>query len=123
MHVNSGRLYVTDLYGTPAVKVFDTSGSYLFGFAGHDIERADMSFPSGLAVIANDRGEPNIWVVDGLRQVIKVFDSEGEFIQLVGGFGINPGEFRYPSDIVTLTDSIIYVVERVGNRIQRFDIK
>lgn len=123
VHVQSGRVYVTDLYAKPAVKVFDTSGTYAFGFGGHEIEKADMSFPSGLAVISDSAGEASLWIVDGLRQVIKVFHSEGDFAYLVGGYGVRPGEFRYPADIATLNDSVFYVIERIGGRIQRFDIK
>jgi hypothetical protein len=121
--VHAGRLYVTDLYALPSVKVYDTAGTYLFGFGGHDVERGDLSFPSGLAVLEVDPGEVTIWIADGLRQVIKVYDSAGSFLQLVGGFGLRPGEFRYPADLATLGDSVLYIVERVGNRIQRFDIK
>lgn len=123
VHVYSGRLYVTDLYAKPAVKVYDTSGTFAFGFGGHEIEKADMSFPSGLAVFPDSTGTDELWIVDGLRQVIKVFDGEGVFRQLVGGYGFRPGEFRYPADIARLSDSVFYVVERVGGRIQRFDIK
>ena len=123
IHVNDGRLYVTDLYAKPAIKVFDTTGTFLFGFGGHEIEKADVSFPSGVAILPDLEGNPLIWIVDGLRQVIKVFDANGEFVQLVGGYGIGPGEFRYPADIAALSDSVFYVVERIGNRVQRISIK
>ncbi|UCD64861.1 MAG: NHL repeat-containing protein [Candidatus Zixiibacteriota bacterium] len=123
MHLWRDRLYVTDLYANPAVKVFDTTGTYLFGFAAHDIARADMSFPSGLTVLPDSSGRASVWIVDGLRQVIKVFDHSGEFVELVGGFGINPGEFRYPADIAAAGDSAFFVLEKTGGRIQRFEIK
>jgi hypothetical protein len=123
LQVHQNRLYTTDLYATPAVKVFDTSGAYLFGFGGHDVERADLSFPSGLAILEADPGEVTIWIADGLRQVLKVYDASGEFLQLVGGFGLRAGEFRYPADLAAMGDSVLYIVERVGNRIQRFDIQ
>ena len=121
--VQKGRIYVTDLYAEPAVKVFDTSGAFLFGFAGHDIDRGDVSFPAGIAVMENASGEQNIWVVDGLRQVIKVFNEAGEFSEIVGGYGFSPGEFRYPSDIADMGEGAFSVVERIGNRIQRFQTK
>lgn len=123
LEVHKDRLYTTDLYAVPAIKVFDTSGAFLFGFGAHDVERADVSFPSGLTVLEIEPGKPTIWIADGLRQVLKVYDAEGNFIQFVGGFGLKAGEFRYPADLATLGDSVLYIVERVGNRIQRFDIK
>lgn len=114
---------VTDLYGRPAVKVFDTSGVYQYGFAAHDIDKADLSFPSGVTVVDNIAGGYTIWVADGLRQVLKVYDNTGEFLALVGGYGFGPGEFRYPNDIVAAGDSAYYVLERIGNRIQHCQIK
>lgn len=122
-YVHRGKLYVTDLYANPAVKVFDTAGTFLFGFAGHDIDRGDVSFPAGITVMETSSGNIRIWVADGLRQVIKVFDETGEFSEVVGGYGFNPGEFRYPSDIADLGGGAFCVVERIGNRIQRFQTK
>lgn len=119
--VQDSIVYVTDLYAEPAVKLFTTDGRYLSGFGAHDVERTDMSFPSG-ATILPYKGEPTIWIVDGLRQVVKVFHPDGRFLAHVGGFGYRPGEFRYPADIVHIGDSLFYVVERVGNRVQAFKI-
>ena len=112
-------IVVTDLYARPAVKVFDTAGTYQYGFGAHDIDKADVSFPSGVTVVDNIDGGYSIWIVDGLRQILKVYNNVGTFIAHVGGYGIGPGEFRYPADIVAGLDSTYYVVERVGNRVQR----
>ncbi len=117
------RLFVTDLYAEPAIKVFDTNGAFLYGFSGHQIERGDVSFPSGIEIMSDREGRPAIWVADGLRQVVKVFDSSGTFREIVGGYGISPGEFRYPADIAAANDSVFFIVERIGSRIQRFETK
>ena len=109
---------VTALYARPAVKVFDTAGVFQYGFAAHDIAKADLSFPSGVTIIDNIEGGSSIWITDGLRQTLKVYDDSGEFLALVGGYGYGPGEFRYPNDIVAVGDSSYLVLERVGNRIQ-----
>jgi len=123
IHVSDSILFVTDLYAEPTVKLFDTSGAYLTGFGAHDVDRADMSFPSGLTTMTDDEtGKVTFWVVDGLRQVVKVFHDDGSFLAHVGGFGVAPGEFRYPTDIVSSGDSLFFILERVGNRIQRFTI-
>ncbi|MEW6413182.1 MAG: NHL repeat-containing protein [Candidatus Zixiibacteriota bacterium] len=118
------RVFVTDLYADPAVKVFDTIGTFLYGFSGHQIERGDLSFPSGIEILPmGDSALPTIWVTDGLRQVVKVFNNDGEFREIVGGYGVNAGEFRYPTDIVAAGDSAFFIVERIGSRIQRFEAK
>ncbi|HOZ07267.1 MAG TPA: hypothetical protein PKW75_03185 [candidate division Zixibacteria bacterium] len=119
--VDDSTLYVTDLYAEPAVKLFDLSGRYLRGFAGHDVDRADLSFPSGIAVMTDTAGEKTVWVTDGLRQVVKVYRPNGAFLAFVGGFGLKPGEFRYPGDIA-FNGTAFYVLERAGGRVQRFVI-
>ena len=116
-------IFVTDLYARPAVKVYDTSGTYMYGFGAHDIDKADVSFPSGVTIIDNIGDGYSIWIVDALRQILKVYNNVGTFIAHVGGYGVGPGEFRYPADIVAGSDSIYFVVERVGNRVQRCRIR
>lgn len=122
MYVRDDRVYIADLYARPAIKIFSTAGAYIEGFAAHDVDRADVSFPSGITALNGVAAAQSVWVVDGLRQVVKVYDSEGQFIALVGGYGVNPGEFRYPNDIARSGDSTVYILERVGGRVQRFDI-
>ncbi|MDH4157313.1 MAG: NHL repeat-containing protein [candidate division Zixibacteria bacterium] len=116
-----GWIYLADVYATPAVKVFDTAGAYIKGFGGHQVDRADVSLPSGIAVMVDGDGQKYVWIVDGLRQVIKVLDSEGAFQAFVGGFGFGLGEFRYPTAIA-FSGNVFYVLEKVGGRIQSFRI-
>jgi hypothetical protein len=123
LHVSDDTLYVADMFAVPAVKVFDIRGHFLYGFGAHGIERTDLSFPNGITVLEDGVGATTIWIVDGLRQVIKVYGPRGEFAAFVGGFGYAIGEFRYPSSISAASDSVFYVLEKVGNRIQRFEIR
>ncbi|NOY88549.1 MAG: hypothetical protein GXO93_04040, partial [FCB group bacterium] len=58
-----------------------------------------------------------------LRQVIKVYNDKGEFLSFVGGFGHQLGEFQYPMGLTVTKDNVFYVVEKIGNRIQRFRFK
>ncbi len=120
---SEGLLYLTDLYSVPAVKIFDTSGNYISGFAGHDIEEPDLSLPSGIAVSEDSIDGTLIWVTDALRQVIKVYNSDGDMLVQVGGFGYKLGEYQYPAGIAFTGDGHFFVSEKVGNRIQRFLLK
>jgi sugar lactone lactonase YvrE len=117
---HKGLLYISDMYAIPALKVFDTTGTYLRGFGAHDVDRADLSFPSAIVISEDTSGAPLIWVADNLRQVIKVYDETGTWLANVGGFGDQLGEFRYPSGLAIEGNSTFFVVERFGNRIQRF---
>ncbi|MEP0828883.1 MAG: hypothetical protein HRF51_10215 [bacterium] len=120
---SDGLLYMTDLYSVPAIKIFDTTGNYISGFAGHDIEEPDLSLPSGIAVSKDSIDGTLIWVTDGLRQVVKVYNPEGDMLVQVGGFGYKLGEYQYPAGIVFSGDGHFFVSEKVGNRIQRFLLK
>lgn len=120
---SEGLLYLTDLYSVPAIKLFDTTGNYISGFAGHDIEEPDLSLPSGIAVSEDSIDGTLIWVTDALRQVIKVYNSDGDMLVQVGGFGYKLGEYQYPAGIAFTGDGHFFVSEKVGNRIQRFLLK
>jgi len=104
-------IITADLYAEPAIKIFDSAGVFQYGFGGHDVGRGDLSFPSGLTVVQGLTNQPLLWVIDGLRQTIKVFSLQG---------GFEAGAFRYPIDIANAGDSTLYILERVGARIQRF---
>ncbi|MCX6836068.1 MAG: hypothetical protein NTW07_13255, partial [candidate division Zixibacteria bacterium] len=86
-----GKVYVGDIYGIPAIKVFDTLGQYLFGFGGHDVERPDLTFPAGFGFVSDGSGGRLILVLDGLRQTVKVYTDAGEFFAMIGGYGRLPG--------------------------------
>jgi hypothetical protein len=98
-------------------------GNYICGFAGHDIERADVSLPSGIFVTDDSSDGTLIWVTDALRQVLKVYKSDGIMQVQIGGFGYKLGEYQYPAGITGTGDGHFFVAEKVGNRIQRFLLK
>jgi DNA-binding beta-propeller fold protein YncE len=121
--VHGGRIFVGDLYGIPAVKIFDTTGQFLSGFAGHDIERQDLTFPVGFSFLSDGSGGEFILVADGLRQTVKVYTATGEPFTMIGGVGYLPGLVKYPSGLASGGLTSFYVVERVGGRVQRYETK
>ncbi len=123
VYVTDGRLYVTDLYAFPAVKVFDTSGQYLFGFAGHAQENPDLSMPAGIGVVRDTLGESIILVPDALRHAIKAYSANGEIESIIGGYGVKIGEWQYPSGVAIGTNNVFFILEKGGGRIQRVEIR
>jgi DNA-binding beta-propeller fold protein YncE len=113
-----GRAYFCDGQSLPAVKVFDADHQYLFGFGGHDISHDDFSVPSGIATT----GDGSIWVSDRQRQVIKRFDSQGRFLTMIGGWGQEPGELRYPAGLAADSRNWVMVTESGGARFQIYTI-
>ena len=119
--VLEGRVYLTDMHSIPAVKVYDSTGAYINGFAAHDIDTKDLSLPQsiGFTVVA---GKPVIWILDTLRQVIKIYSLDGELVYTIGGMGTDLGKFQFPSGLSTDYKSIAYVSEKVGGRVQKFQL-
>jgi DNA-binding beta-propeller fold protein YncE len=121
--VHDGKMYIGDLYGLPAVKIFDTLGNFLTGFGGHDVEKADLSLPAGIGFVNGQSTGFLVLALDGLRQTVKVFDSTGECVSMIGGFGYLPGLLQYPSGLASNGKTAFYVVEKTGGRVQRYEIK
>jgi DNA-binding beta-propeller fold protein YncE len=114
-----GNVVVTSAGTQFAVQVFEGQGTYVRGFGRHDVGNENFSFPSGLAVTDDGR----IWVTDEIRQVIKVFDSNGGFLAMLGGLGRAPGSFQYPSALASDGRTRLAVAEREGNRFQVLTIR
>jgi len=114
-----GRIYLTDALNTPCVQVYDPDGAYRFGFGEKEIGDENFSLPHGIATTANG----DIWVVDSIRQVVKRFDKEGRFLDMLGGFGINAGDLLYPMGVAGDGAGRLFVLERVGSRYQSFRVK
>jgi DNA-binding beta-propeller fold protein YncE len=115
---SDGHIFVTDLLADPVVKVFASDGSFLKGFGGREENKVDFSYAAGIASTAG-----RIWVVDGLRQVVKCLTPDGQFVTMIGGLGVNPGDLYHPSALTSDGDSLLFVAERLGNRYQQFVIK
>ena len=68
-----------------------------------------------------------LYVVDMLRHDVKIFNLDGRFQGLFGGWfgpqtrGRAPGEMLYPTAITIAPEGRIYVSERFGNRVQAFE--
>jgi hypothetical protein len=116
--LGNGEIVVTDLFSLPVVKLFDTDGNYLRGFGQHDVDKSDFSFAAGVVSMRGGR----IWIVDTIRQVVKCFDQNGEYVTMIGGYGFGPGDMCYPSAIASDGDTLLLVAEREGKRYQQFNI-
>jgi sugar lactone lactonase YvrE len=65
--------------------------------------------------------EQRLYIVDGIGQIVRVFDVTGddpEFLFEFGDYGAGDGEFNYPNDIAVDTTGRLYIADRASNRIQ-----
>jgi sugar lactone lactonase YvrE len=112
-----GNLYVSDARGMP-VQIYDPSGKFLRGFGKHEMGAENFAIPAGIAVAPDGR----ILVADPIRQDVKIYDPDGAYYDRLGGaFGQAPWEMAYPTDVAAGKGGRVYVVERVGRRLQILD--
>jgi sugar lactone lactonase YvrE len=114
-----GRIYVTDGAQAPCVRVFSPEGTQLLAFGQKDTGDENFSLPGSVVATADGR----IWVVDTIRQVVKVFDRNANLLGMVGGQGVRLGDLSYPSRLATDGRDRLYVLERVGARLTTFRIQ
>jgi len=76
----------------------------------------DFSQPSDVAVSENGR----IYVVDGVNNKIKVFNSSGVFQSSFGQKGSSNGHFHFPLGIAVDNNDRIYIADSGNHRVQIF---
>lgn len=108
-----GEVVVTCIATDRAVQIFDGSGAYLLGFGVHDIGPGNFSLPNGVVVTPDSR----IWVTDGIRHLVQVFDLTGKLLGVLGG-GEGPGALYYPSALASDGQGMFALVETGGKRLR-----
>ncbi len=115
---DAGRLYVADRSNS-RVQVFDHEGSFISEWTRDNVGR-----PYGIAVDTAGR----VFVVDGGDQpalppdrsrVIRLSQA-GETQTIIGRFGNYDGQFQMGHDLAVGKDGAVYVVDIVGERVQKF---
>lgn len=114
----AGRLYVADRTNS-RIQVFDREGSFITEWPRDKVGR-----PYGIAV--DTAG--NVFVVDGGDQptsppdrsrVIKL-SATGVIETELGRFGNHDGQFQMGHDVAIGEDGAVYVVDIIGERVQKF---
>jgi DNA-binding beta-propeller fold protein YncE len=86
----------------------------MFGMLGDAY--GDLEKPKGVATDS----EGNIYVVDSIKDMIKIFDRQGALLLFFGSQGRAYGEFWLPSGIFIDNNDYIYVTETYNGRVQVF---
>ena len=108
-----GVFYVADSE-LGAIIVFNRKGKLLFTITD------GLQRPSGLSII----GE-TLYVTDSALHRVEIFDLQGRYINGFGQRGTAPGEFNYPTHIVSVQDAdpSLYVTDAMNFRIQKVDAR
>lgn len=95
------RVFRLDKDGNPA------------GEFGHDM----LERPTGLA---RDAQRGRVFVADTRAHDIKVFNDDGQLMNVIGQRGEGDGEFNFPTHLAFVADKL-YVTDTLNSRIQIFD--
>ncbi|USN99286.1 MAG: 6-bladed beta-propeller [Phycisphaeraceae bacterium] len=106
-----GRLLVSDS-AEGCLFVFDAAGKYL-GTIGDGL----LQRPVGVCV---DARNGRILVADAGAHLVFVFAPDGEEITRIGGRGIAPGQFNYPTYTAVDAQGRLYVADSLNFRVQVF---
>lgn len=80
----------------------------------------EMQGPDGIAV---DEKSGRIFVSDTAAHRIEIFDSRGNFIKSIGGFGTKENGLYYPRDLALDKDGFLWVADSGNHRVVRLDAR
>lgn len=113
----AGNLFVADT-GNFRVQKFGPDRSFILAWGGKG--RGDGQFlePDNLTVDADGR----VYVLDGERDDIQVFDANGAYLRTVGRYGTGEGQFLFfdTGGLSIGPDGNLWVADTSNQRIQRF---
>jgi len=114
---DAGQIYISDT-GRGRIAIFSDKGKYIKAVTGSEQEDTPtLTSPRGIIVEKSRR----ILVTDMLaHEVIGYNSEENKKVVEFGAMGINAGEFQYPSGMYQTSDGMIYIVDSINHRIQKF---
>ena len=107
----TGNIYIAD-QDNNCVKVFDSTGKYLFQFGDNEGE-GKMKWPKGVAICGDI-----ILITQGNNCILN-YQLNGKFISRIGRLGRGELEFNFPFSLtIDESNGDIYICEFNNNRIQ-----
>lgn len=112
---NNGYIYVSDDI-VRRIQKFDPEGSFVAEWGSS--YGGKWGQPGGSAIDSFG----NLHYINKMNSMIVVLDSQGSLLFEWGGSGTANGLFTRPIDMYFNDDGSVFVLEQLGNRIQRFNI-
>ncbi len=103
-------LFLLIIAASPAYGITVTPVEHLFDISHNFSQPSDVSVST----------DGNIYVVDGVNNSIKVFDSNGKYIFSFGKKGRKAGEFNLPLGLDIDSSGYIYIADSGNSRVQMF---
>lgn len=104
--------------GTGVASSTSSGGSGLIRLVAQQqiAQPGDLNGPTGIAV---DR-EGNIYIADTLNHRIQIFDSDGNLVRTMGGFGSGAQQFFEPRGVAVDSQGNLYVADTWNARIVKY---
>jgi DNA-binding beta-propeller fold protein YncE len=112
-------IYISDMDSNKVIVFSNTEDKVLFSFPDADVK--DTSFlhsPTNITVM-NDK----VYVVDFGEFNVKVFDLNGKFLNTIGSYGQNRGQFVRPKGVAVDSSDNVYVLDAAFENVQIFNSK
>ncbi|HLH06908.1 MAG TPA: hypothetical protein VKW78_06710 [Terriglobales bacterium] len=109
--IRDDKLFVL---GRSTVQIFDLNGRLIHEFPVSN----DYAEASGLAVDA----ESHIYISDGIRSLVRAYDSNGAYLYSFGQQGTKHGEFFHPRGLWVDGQNRLYVADSSNGRVQVFQL-
>ena len=115
---NGDNIYVADSE-LGKLLVFDSRGKFCRDIGNLKGGEGYFKRPTGVAV---DAPNNRVYVTDTLRDAVYYTDLEGNILGHFGSRGSGPGEFNFPTELLTQNGEL-FVVDAMNFRVQIFDGK
>jgi tripartite motif-containing protein 71 len=93
------------------------SCAFLFSFGEKGEASGQFLQPIAVSIDATS----NIYVADAVNNRVQKFNDSGELSAFVGGFGWNPRQFQFPTDLYVYNSLDLFVADFENHRIERYD--
>jgi len=111
----SDRIYVTDI-DNHNIQLFKEDGTFV-KMITVNTEGYEELRPNSIHVLDDGR----IIITDAGNHRFLIIDQDGKILVSKGERGGGDGQFNFP-DGITVLDDVIYVVDQINSRVQKFDL-
>ncbi len=80
-----------------------------------------LAFPAGMELanmhnVVREDARGRVWVIESETGRIRLFDRDGRYMRSVGREGAGPGEFRSPSEVLSIPGDSVVILDAVSAR-------
>jgi len=117
--VYGDRVYVCDINGSEVEVLDRTTGELIDIIGGIGVEEGLLQKPTHLALDAAG----NLFVTDSFNLRVQMFDSQGDFVKVIGWNEMGPGGFVRPKGLDVDRDGHLYSADAAFQILQIFSVE